>query len=202
MRSARAESDRVLASAGLRHRHGSEQIDRMFVAFVTTKPMGLAWAFDLPLDHRSHGGELWRYPMMTPDRPSSSRCQSVKRAPMSKRSPDPVASAAENPSCRNRRRSLDARGANSLFRSVGLRVELFGSAAELLQPNARCDQRLVLDISCRSEAPRFPSRAGQGCHRDTDHLHHRSWRRANDGARDEGRRGRFPDQAVSRPRPA
>lgn len=74
---------------------------------------------------------------------------------MSKRSPAPGASAAQDPIVFVVDDDPSMREAlNSLFRSVGLRVELFGSAPELLQTElpdvASC---LVLDI-------RLPKRSG------------------------------------------
>ena len=74
---------------------------------------------------------------------------------MSKRSPDPGASAAEEPIVFVIDDDPSMREAlNSLFRSVGLRVELFGSAAELLQTELPdVTSCLVLDI-------RLPQRSG------------------------------------------
>ena len=74
---------------------------------------------------------------------------------MSKRSPDPGDSAAEEPIVFVIDDDPSMREAlNSLFRSVGLRVELFGSAAELLQTELPdVTSCLVLDI-------RLPQRSG------------------------------------------
>ena len=74
---------------------------------------------------------------------------------MSKRSPAPVASAAEEPIVFVIDDDPSMREAlNSLFRSVGLRVELFGSAPELLQAELPdVTSCLVLDI-------RLPKRSG------------------------------------------
>jgi FixJ family two-component response regulator len=74
---------------------------------------------------------------------------------MSKRSPDPGSSAAEEPIVFVIDDDPSMREAlNSLFRSVGLRVELFGSAAELLQTGPpQVTSCLVLDI-------RLPQRSG------------------------------------------
>jgi len=48
---------------------------------------------------------------------------------------------------------------SSLFRSVGLRVELYGSAAELLKAKPPAAPRcLVLDIPCRASAASTSSR--------------------------------------------
>ena len=74
---------------------------------------------------------------------------------MSKRSPAPVASAGEEPIVFVIDDDPSMREAlNSLFRSVGLRVELFGSAPELLQAELPdVTSCLVLDI-------RLPKRSG------------------------------------------
>ena len=74
---------------------------------------------------------------------------------MSKRSPAPVVSAGEEPIVFVIDDDPSMRAAlNSLFRSVGLRVELFGSAPELLQAELPdVTSCLVLDI-------RLPKRSG------------------------------------------
>ena len=179
------------------------------MAFFTTKPDGHGHgAVDLPLDHRGP----WRravgaMPMTTLGRDLPVHaCPSVKRAPHDvTRSPAPDASAAEEPSrVRRRRRSLDARGAQqpvSLGRLAGRAVRL-GARVAASRAARRGQLPRARHQAAEAKRPRFPGRAGQGRHRDPDHLHHRPWRRADDGAGDEGRRGRFPDQAVSRPGPA
>ena len=50
-----------------------------------------------------------------------------------------------------------------------------------------------------TERTRFSNRTGQGEHPYPDHLHDRPRRHSDDRTGHEGRRGRFPEQAVSRP---
>ena len=51
----------------------------------------------------------------------------------------------------------------------------------------------------RIERTRLSNRTGQGEHSHSNHLHDRPWRYSDDREGHEGRRGGFPDQAVSRP---
>ena len=168
--------------------------ERVFEAFYTTKAEGIGIGLSISRSIiEAHGGRLWA----SPNEPhgavfrfslpvaEEARFMSEDRAVVFVIDDDP-----------SMRRSLD-----TLLRSVGLDVHLFSSAQEFMRaerPDAPgC---LVLDV-------RLPGMSGLAFQQElakagiasSDHLHHRARRRSDDRARDEGRRGRVPHQAVRRP---
>ncbi len=95
----------------------------------------------------------------------------------------------------------DVRGAlGSLFRSTGLEVALYDSTVSFLAAGVPAlPSCLVLDIETQGrERARFPGGPRRPGHPYPGHPDHRAWRHPDDGARDEGRRGRLPAQAVQR----
>ena len=90
---------------------------------------------------------------------------------------------------------------SNLFRSVGLRAEVFGSAREWLESKLPGGRQLPGPGHpvAGTERPGLSSRAGQGEYSNSDYFHDRPRRYPDDGEGHEGWSGRFPDQAVSRP---
>ena len=126
-------------------------------------------------------------------RSSGSRCPSRGGAPHERTIRPVVFVVDDDPSMRS---ALD-----TLLRSVGLDVRVFSSPQEFMRaerPDAPgC---LVLDVRLPGMSGlAFQEELAKGRHRSPGHLHHRPRRRSDDRARDEGRRGRVPHQAVRRP---
>ena len=96
------------------------------------------------------------------------------------------------------------RALTNLFQSVDLRVEVFGSALELLHSKTSGCRKLPSPRHQVAGIERFglSDRASQGEHSHSDHLYDRSWRYSDDGQGHEGRGDRFLDQTISPPRNA
>ena len=92
----------------------------------------------------------------------------------------------------------------SLFRVGWPAGRDFGSTAEFLQSKLPdVPSCLVLDVRLPGlSGLDFQAELAKANIQHPDHLHHRPRRYSDDGAGDEGRRGRVPDQAVSRSGPA
>ena len=89
----------------------------------------------------------------------------------------------------------------SLFRSVGLQAQVFGSTAEFLSSEpSGCRQ-----LSCarcpvaRGQRTGLSRRTGEGENLCSDHFRHRPRRHSDVCQGHEGRSCRIPDQAISRP---
>ena len=85
-----------------------------------------------------------------------------------------------------------------LVRSVGLPLETFPTAKAFLDTRPGSPACLVLDMRLPGPSGLDLQSALREARRPSDRLHHGSRQRADDRARDEGRRRRLPAEAIQR----
>ena len=87
-----------------------------------------------------------------------------------------------------------------MISSAGWQPETFSSAAEFLcRPRVQVPSCLILDVNLPDlNGLDLQMRVAGRAERDANHIHYRVWQRANDGARDEGRRGGVLNEAIHR----